>query len=81
MQSGRDIWCLVAFETPKECHETLKWFFQRAGIAEIIKRPEEVQMLVVDGHATFQVEWHLGGDLKTLKCLFGCDTGASTKLT
>ena len=54
---------------------------QRAGIADIIKMQEEGQTLVVDGHGTFQVEWHLAGDLKTLKCLFGCDTGTSTKLT
>ena len=36
---------------------------------------------MVDGHGIFKVEWHLAGDLKTLKCLFGCDTGASAKLT
>ena len=64
VQSERDIWWLAAFETPKECHETLKWFFQRAGIAEIIKRQEEGQTLVVDGHGTFAVEWHLAGDLR-----------------
>lgn len=38
VQSERDIWWLAALETPKECHETLKWVFQRAGIVEIIKR-------------------------------------------
>ena len=74
VQSERDIWWLVAFGTPKECHETLKWSFQRVGITEIIKRQEEGQTVVVDGLGTFQVEWHLASDLKTWKCLFGCDT-------
>ena len=27
----------------------------------------------------FIVEWHLAADLKTLKCLFGCDQGPNTK--
>ena len=30
------------------------------------------------GLGTFQVEWHLARDLKTLKCMLGCKQGAMT---
>ena len=30
------------------------------------------------GIGVFDVEWHLGGDLKTLKCMLGCKHGANT---
>lgn len=36
------------------------------------------QTLHVEGIGTFVVEWHMAGDLKTLKCMLGCKLGANT---
>ena len=36
------------------------------------------EKLDVDGIGTFDVDWHLGGDLKTIKCMLGCKQGANS---
>ena len=38
----------------------------------------QVKQLEVEGVGTFDVDWHLGGDLKTIKCLLGCKQGANS---
>ena len=35
--------------------------------------------LDVENQGNFRVEWHLAGDLKTLKCLYNCSKGANAK--
>ena len=62
-----------AFKVPKETHEVLKWIFDRAPwITDVIKRQIDGQLLDVGNKGQFTVDWHLGGDLKTIKCMLGC---------
>ena len=61
---------------PHESHDTLRWYFERAGIKHIISLQVHGKKLQVSGIGNFDVEWHLGGDLKTLKCMLGCKGGA-----
>ena len=81
VQSEKEIWWLRAFEVPKETHEVLAWVFSMIPwITETIQAQLEGEQLEVDGLGTFNVEWHLGGDLKTIKCILGCKQGASSLL-
>jgi hypothetical protein len=79
VQSEKDIWWLGAFEVPKETHEVLAWMFARIPwITEVIHTQLAGEKLDVEGFGTFDVEWHLGGDLKTIKCFLGCKQGANS---
>lgn len=81
VQSEKEIWWLGAFEVPKETHEVLAWVFSMIPwITEVIKAQIEGEKLEIDGIGTVDVEWHLGGDLKTIKCILGCKQGASSLL-
>lgn len=78
VQSEKDIWWLGAFEVPKENHEVLAWMFSRISwITEVIHAQLLGEKLHVEGFGTFNVDWHLGGDLKTIKCMLGCSQGAN----
>ena len=77
VQSENDIWWLADFEVPKETHEILKLFFNLTNIPAIIESQNAGQILHVDGLGDYNVEWHLAGDLKTLKCMFGISNGAN----
>lgn len=80
VQFEKNIWWLGAFSVPKEMHEVLAWTFYRTPwITNIIKRQIDGQLLDVDNKGTFKVDWHLGGDLKTIKCILVCAQGALTK--
>ena len=77
VQSEKDIWWLGAIEVPKETNAVLVWIFERTPwISQVICSQMAGERLEVEGYGTFQVEWHLGGDLKTIKCLLGCKQGA-----
>lgn len=78
MQSDRNIWWLLAAEVPHENYDILKWYFDRTGIPNIIELQQAGQKLDVPGYGAYDIEWHLGGDLKTLKCMLGCKGGANT---
>lgn len=78
VQSEKNIWWQSAWALPHESHDTLRWYFERAGIKHIISLQVHGQKLQVSGIGNFDVEWHLGGDLKTLKCMLGCKGGANT---
>ena len=78
VQSEKNIWWQAAWTLPHESHDTLRWYFSKAGIDQIISRQVHGQKLQVIGIGDFDVEWHLGGDLKTLKCMLGCKGGANT---
>ncbi len=72
VQSEKEIWWAGAFEVPKETHEVLSWMFERTPqFTEVIKAQLAGEKLEVQGVGTFNVEWHLGGDLKTIKCFLG----------
>ena len=44
----------------------------------VVARLSSNKKLDVEGLGTFDVEWHLGGDLKTIKCMLGCKQGANS---
>ena len=69
---------MAAFHLPHENHDTLSWYFHQTLIPKTIKRQNSVGKLHVAGIGAFEVEWHLAGDLKTLKCMLGCKQGANT---
>ena len=69
VQSKNEIWWLAAFEVPKEDHEVLKVFFGLTGYPDVIKRQSDGETLHVEGYGDYNVEWHLAGDQKTLKCM------------
>lgn len=78
VQSEKNIWWLAAFHLPHETHESLRWYFNHTSIVDVVRQQQEGQRLHISGLGTFQVEWHLAGDLKTLKCMLGCKQGAMT---
>lgn len=56
------------------------WVFHHTPLPSIIhEQMNEGRKLGVEGRGEFKVEWHLAGDLKTLKCLFNCSKGAMAK--
>ncbi|MCO5548293.1 hypothetical protein L7F22_001750 [Adiantum nelumboides] len=71
VQSESNIWWLGAFEVKKEDHAILYWIFHNTNIPEVIdKQTNHGEVLRVNGRGDFQVQWHLAGDLKTLKCMY-----------
>ena len=78
VQSEKNIWWLAAFELPHESNDSLRWYLSRTGIPELISLQTRGQTLDAEGVGTFVVEWHMAGDLKTLKCMLGCKLGANT---
>ena len=73
VQSEYNTWWLGAFKVDKESHEVLKWVFNQTDIPNIIECQSKGQILYVVGVGDFVVEWHIAADLKTPKCLFGCE--------
>ena len=79
VQSEKEIWWLGAFEVPKETHDVLAWMFSRIPfVTDVIQAQIAGEKLDVPGIGTFNVDWHLGGDLKTIKCMLGCKQGANS---
>lgn len=78
VQSEKNHWWLAAFHLPHETHDTLTWYFHQTTIPNTILQQTSGQKLHVTGVGAFEVEWHLAGDLKTLKCMLGCKQGANT---
>ena len=56
VQSENDIWCLAAFEVPKETLDILKMFFNLTNIPDIIQSQNAGQILHVDGFGDYNVE-------------------------
>ena len=65
---------------PKEDHEVLNIFFGLTGYPNVIKRKSDGETLHVEGYGDFNVEWHLVGDLKTLKCMYGYSNVANARM-
>lgn len=63
----------------KEDHDILSWIFSRTSYPRIIKDHMDGGLLNVPGVGDFNVEWHLAGDLKTLKCMYNVSHGATSK--
>lgn len=63
----------------KEDHDVLSWIFSRTSYPDIIKDHMNGKVLSVPERGEFLVEWHLAGDLKSLKCMFNVSHGANSK--
>lgn len=78
VQSERELWPVGMFEVTKESHSALKRFLSTSHLNNVIKQHNAGEKLAVrrdDGELEhFKVEWHAAGDLKTLKCMHGCQT-------
>ncbi len=71
---------MLHFQVLKEDHDCLYWVFHHTPIPTVIdSQMNHGRLLTVEGMGDFQVEWHLAGDLKTLKCLYNCSMGATAK--
>ena len=82
VQSKKEIRCLSAFEVPKATYEVFHWMFTRAPfIVEKICAQMSSEKLDILGFGIVEVDWHLGGDLKTIKCLLGCKQGVNSLLS
>ena len=79
VQSENNIWWLGAFEVEKEDHEILQWYFSKTTIPETIEAQTDGAVLEVEGLGAFKVEWHMAGDLKTLKCMYNISKGGNSK--
>ncbi|KAH7424245.1 hypothetical protein KP509_12G097000 [Ceratopteris richardii] len=74
-----ELWWVGCAQVPSESHKTLKWLFSQTNIPNVIQGHHVGELLNVKDYGNFQVEWHLSGDLKTLKCMFGISGGANSK--
>ena len=64
---------------PLENFEILSWVFNQTTIPQVISAQRNGRMLEVEGYGQYRVEWHLAGDLKTLKCMYNVSKGANSK--
>ena len=62
-----------------EDHETLNWVFHQIEIPSTIKSQALGNHLNIPDKGDFQVEWHMEGDLKTLKCMYNIRKGGNSK--
>lgn len=79
VQSEQHIWWLGAFEVDFEDFNILNWVFQRTCIPEVIRAQQVGEELDVEGFGRYKVQWHMAGDLKTLKCMYNVSKGANAK--
>ena len=79
VQSEDHIWWLGLFRIDKESHDSLKWVFHQTSIPTTIASYNMGEKLYVEGYGSYEVEWHLAVDLKTLKCMYNIGHGANAK--
>jgi len=79
VQSEHEIWPIGCFRVPKENYEVLKWVLEQTSIPSLVEAQNSGQVLEVEGVGSFQVEWHLASDMKTIKALYGLSNGANAK--
>lgn len=73
------LYVFVTFQVLKEDHAILSWIFSTSNYAKIIEEHMGGNQIYVPNYGTFQILWHLAGDLKTLKCMYNVSHGANTK--
>lgn len=66
-------------QVDKEDFEILYWVFHQTGIPSLISEQRNGRVLHVDDFGDYKVEWHMAGDLKTLKCMYNVSKGALAK--
>ena len=79
VQSESHIWWVGAFEVDSEDFQVLHWVFHQTTIPMIINAQEEGTLLQVEGFGEYRVQWHMAGDLKTLKCMYNISRGPIAK--
>ena len=79
VQSELNIWWLGAFEVDTEDFNILNWVFHQTTIPQVIKSQQAGAALDIENFGKYKVEWHMAGDLKTLKCMYNVSKGASSK--
>lgn len=62
----------------KEDNAILHWVFQQTLIPSVISEQRKGKILHVEGFGDYTVEWHMAGDLKTLKCMYNVPAGPAT---
>lgn len=60
----------------KEDFGILYWVFHQTTIPSLISAQKNGVVLHVEGFGDYTVEWHMAGDLKTLKCMYNISKGA-----
>lgn len=80
VQSEQEIWPIGCFQVEKESYDILHWVFQQTRFPEVITAQSSGEHLEVPGYGSFPVEWHLGADMKTIKCMYGLQHGPACKM-
>ena len=62
-------------QVDKEDNAILDWVFHQTSIPSIISDQRSGKLLHVDRFGDYTVEWHMAGDLKTLKCMYNIPVG------
>ena len=70
---------MFSIQVDKEDNAILHWVFHQTSIPSIISDQRNGKLLHVDGFDNYTVEWHMAGDLKTLKCMYNVATGPTVK--
>ena len=72
-------WWDGAFEVDLEDILVLHWVFNQTTIPSVINAQERGELLNVQGFGEYKVQWHMAGDLKTLKCMYNIPKGPTAK--
>ena len=63
------LYIVHVLQVKSENFDILHWVFHMTPIVEIISEQKNGKRLEVQGMGEYEVEWHLAGDFKTLKCM------------
>ena len=75
VQSEQEIWPLATFQVKKEFYYVFSWIFKKSNLPAVIAPLSNGQRLQVPRVGEFYVEWHLAVDMKTIKCMYGLQSG------
>lgn len=75
VQSEQEIWPVATFQVEKESYDVLSWIFARSKFPAVITAQSTGKKLQVPRVGEFHVEWHLAADMKTIKCMYGLQSG------
>lgn len=65
------------FQVGKESYDVLSWIFGKSNFPAVIAAQLSGEKLTVPEVGEFHVEWHLAADMKTIKCMYGLQSGPS----
>ena len=76
-QPEQEIRPMATFQVEKESYEVLSWIFGKSKFPSVIAAQSRGEKLTVPEVGEFYVEWHLAADMKTIKCMYGLQSGPS----